>query len=99
MGESQAYGEDIKMIHEVKFSEDIRNFFFCTNILKFDILFNDLFSNKMIFDQNVFCFLMHDRILGDVDGTSVVTEYGNRLTELYLKILQSLFHPNDLSTT
>ena len=52
----------------------------------------------MIFDQNVFCFLMHDRILGDANGTSVVTEYGNRLTKFYLKILQILFHPKDLST-
>ena len=65
----------------------------------FDILFSNLFSNKMIFDRNVFCFLMHDRILGDADGTNVVTEYGNRLTELYLKTLQCFFHPKELSKT
>ena len=42
---------------------------------------------------------MHDRILGDADGTGVITEDGNGLTELYLKNLQNLFHPKDLSTT
>ena len=34
---------------------------------------------------------MHDKILGDADGIGVITEDGNMITELYLKILQILF--------
>ena len=61
------------------FGKDVSNLFLCAKIFKLDIILGDRLYNEMIFDQNVLCFGMHHKILGDTDGTSVIAKYGNML--------------------
>lgn len=72
---------------------------FYANIFKLNILFDDLLSNKMIFDQNVLCFGMHQKFFGDTNGNGFFIEDGNRLIKLKLKIFQGFLHPENLSIT
>ena len=81
------------------FGKYFRNLFLCANIFKLDILFGDLLSDKMIFNQNVLRIGMHHRILGDTGGAGVIAKDGNRLIKLDLNILQSLLHPENFCTT
>ena len=44
------------------------------------------------------CFVF-EYMTGFLEMLMALVEDGNRLTELYLNIFQSFFHPKDLSTT
>jgi len=59
----------------------------------FDLLFEDLFSQKMIFDWNVLGFLVHDRVFTDTYYSSIVIENRYRLRTSVLSVLQCLNHP------
>ena len=56
--------------------------FLCANIFKLDMIFDNLLFNEMIFDQNVLCFGRQHRIFEDTDGTGVIAEDGNMLSNI-----------------
>jgi hypothetical protein len=64
-----------KCISWERFGEDIWNIFFSPNVLQLDILLFDLFQQKIELDRNMLGLGMHHWIFGDIDSTSVVTEY------------------------
>ena len=68
----QFFSEVLKCPFRKWLGEYICYLLLCLNIFQLDVLFCDLFTKKVIFDRDVLCLGMHDRILGDADGTCVV---------------------------
>lgn len=66
----------LKCLTRQWFGKDINDLFFCPNLFNFGVLLSNLFSDKVVLDRNVFCFLMHHGMLGDNYGTGVIAEVG-----------------------
>jgi hypothetical protein len=53
----------------------------------------NLFSEKMVFYWDMLSLGMKNKILGDTNGTSVITVNCNWISLIYLQICESLNHP------
>ena len=67
------FSEVLKSISWERLSKNVCNLFFCPDILQLDILFCDMFPKTVKLDWNVLGLGMHNWILGDTDGTHIVT--------------------------
>ena len=59
----------------------------------------DLFPKKVKLDWNVLGIGMHNSILGDTDGTRIVTYNRDQLITCHVYVLQGLLHLKNLSIT
>jgi hypothetical protein len=67
--------------------------FFGRNIIQLNNSVCNLFSKKMVLYWNMLSLGMKNRILGDTNGTGVITMNWNRINVSYLQIYKSLYHP------
>ena len=63
-----------------------------------DIFLHDMISEKVMTNFNVLCLRVLDWIVGYLDGTFVVAEK-RYLFQIDAIVLESLLHPEKLSTT
>jgi hypothetical protein len=67
---------------------------FCgRNIIQLDEFFCNLFSKKMVFYWDMLSLGMKNMIIGDTNGTSIITVNCNQIGIIYLQICKSLNHP------
>ena len=63
-----------------------------------NVFLHDMISEKVMTYFNVLCLRVLDWIVGNLDGTFVVTEERD-LLQIDAIVLESLLHPQKLSTT
>ena len=71
---------------------------FCgRNIIQLNDSVCNLFSAKMVFYWDMLSLGVKNRVLGDTNGTGVITVNCNQNNIVYLQICKSLNHPQNLS--
>ena len=95
---AQLTDKPLKCLTILRFCEDVSQLFISKNKMNFQISFLNVITYEMIPDVNVFCSGVHHRVVGDGNGTSVITK--DRSSFLFNIIIHELvLHPWYLSTT